>query len=106
MTTFDDRKNAFENKFAHDEEMQFKAHARSNKMLGLWAAALLGKTGAEADAYALEVLKADFAEVGQEDVYRKLAKDLDYRADEQTIRSKMREFLAQSKAQLMSDSGS
>ncbi|HET9067131.1 MAG TPA: DUF1476 domain-containing protein [Amaricoccus sp.] len=106
MTTFDDRKNAFENKFAHDEEMQFKAHARSNKMLGLWAAALLGKTGAEADAYALEVLKADFAEVGQEDVYRKLAKDLDYRADEQTIRSKMREFLAQSKAQMMSESGS
>jgi hypothetical protein len=106
MTTFDDRKNAFENKFAHDEEMQFKAHARSNKMLGLWAAALLGKTGAEADAYALEVLKADFAEVGTEDVYRKLAKDLDYRADEQTIRSKMREFLAQSKAQMMSESGS
>ena len=104
MTTFDDRKNAFENKFAHDEEMQFKAHARSNKMLGLWAAALLGKTGAEADAYALEVLKADFAEVGQEDVYRKLAKDLDYRADEQTIRAKMHEFLAQAKAQLFSES--
>ena len=106
MTTFDDRKNAFENKFAHDEEMQFKAHARSNKMLGLWAASLLGKTGAEAEDYAKEVVKADFAEAGQEDVYRKLAKDLDYRADEQTIRSKMREFLAQSKAQLMSDSGS
>ena len=104
MTTFDDRKNAFENKFAHDEEMQFKAHARSNKMLGLWAASLLGKTGAEADAYALEVLKADFAEVGTEDVYRKLAKDLDYRADEQTIRSKMREFLAQAKANLMTES--
>ena len=103
MTTFDDRKNAFENKFAHDAEMQFKAHARSNKMLGLWAASLLGKSGAEADAYAMEVVKADFVEEGHEDVYRKLAKDLDYRADEQTIRSKMGEFLAQAKAQLMSD---
>ncbi len=103
MTTFNDREKAFENKFAHDEEMQFKAHARSNKLLGLWAASLLGKTGAEADAYAMEVLKADFAEVGTEDVYRKLATDLDYRADEQTIRSKMNEFLAQAKAQLAGD---
>ena len=83
--------------------MQFRAHARSNKMLGLWAASLLGKTGEDANAYAMEVLKADFAEVGTEDVYRKLAKDLDYRADEQTIRSKMNEFLAQAKTQLMSE---
>jgi hypothetical protein len=106
MTTFNDREKGFENKFAHDAEMQFRAHARSNKMLGLWAASLLGKTGADADAYAMEVLKADFAEIGQEDVYRKLAKDLDYRADEQTIRAKMAEFLAQSKAQIFSESGS
>ena len=77
-----------------------------NKMLGLWAASLLGKTGADADAYAMEVLRADFAEIGQEDVYRKLATDLDYRADEQTIRAKMNEFLAQAKAQLSSESGS
>ncbi|HRO13004.1 MAG TPA: DUF1476 domain-containing protein [Amaricoccus sp.] len=103
MTTFDDRKNAFENKFAHDAEMQFRAHARSNKMLGLWAAQLLGKTGAEAEAYAMEVLKADFAEVGQEDVFRKLSKDLDYRADELTIRAKMAEFLGQAKAQIMDE---
>src|SRR5690606_22315390 len=103
MTTFDDRKNAFDNKFAHDAEMQFRAHARSNKMLGLWAAQLLGKTGAEAEAYAMAVLKADFAEVGQEDVFRKLSKDLDYRADELTIRAKMAEFLGQAKAQIMDE---
>ena len=103
MTTFNDREKGFENKFAHDAEMQFRAHARSNKLLGLWAASLLGKTGADADAYALEVLKADFAEVGTEDVYRKLATDLDYRADEQTIRAKMTEFLAQAKSQLMNE---
>ncbi len=105
MTTFNDREKGFENKFAHDAEMQFRAHARSNKLLGLWAASLLGKTGADADAYALEVLKADFAEVGTEDVYRKLATDLDYRADEQTIRAKMTEFLAQAKSQLMNETG-
>ena len=105
MTTFNDREKGFENKFAHDAEMQFKAHARTNKMLGLWAASLLGKTGDEANAYAMEVVKADFAEIGQEDVYRKLAKDLDYRADEQTIRAKMNELLAQAKAQLFSEFG-
>ena len=64
MTTFNDREKGFENKFAHDEEMQFRAHARRNKMLGLWAASLLGKTGEDADAYAMEVVQADFAEVG------------------------------------------
>ena len=104
MTTFNDRETAFENKFAHDEEMQFKASARRNRLLGLWAASLLGKSGDEANAYALEVVKADFIEEGHEDVYRKLAADLDYRADEQTIRAKMSEFLAQAKAHLFSES--
>ena len=94
MTTFNDREKAFENKFAHDEEMQFKAAARRNKLLGLWAASLLGKTGAEADAYAMEVVRADFVEVGHDDVVRKLAADLDYRADESTIRAKMNELSA------------
>ena len=93
MTTFNDREKGFENKFAHDAEMQFKAQARRNKLLGLWAASMLGKTGPEADAYAMEVVRADFAEVGHEDVYRKLSTDLDHRADEITIRSKMAEFL-------------
>jgi hypothetical protein len=103
MTTFNDREKAFENKFAHDEEMQFRAMARANKLLGLWAASLLGKTGADADAYAMEVVHADFQEAGHEDVYRKLAADLDYRADEPTIRAKMAEFLAQTKAQIMTE---
>jgi hypothetical protein len=103
MTTFNDREKGFENKFAHDAEMQFKAQARANKLLGLWAANLLGKTGAEADSYATEVMKADFTEVGHEDVYRKLAVDLDYRADEATIRAKMAEALGTAKTQLMSE---
>lgn len=103
MTTFNDREKAFENKFAHDAEMQFKAHARTNKLLGLWAASLLGKSGADADAYAMEVVRADFEEAGQEDVYRKLATDLDYRADEPTIRAKMQELSAVAKTQLLTE---
>ena len=103
MTTFNDREKAFENMFAHDEEMQFRAQARRNKLVGLWAAALLGKTGAEADAYAMEIVRADFVEAGHEDVYRKLAADLDYRADESTIRSKMLELLAVAKEQILTE---
>jgi hypothetical protein len=103
MTTFNDREKAFENMYAHDQEMQFRAHARTNKLLGLWAASLLGKTGADADAYAMEVVRADFEEAGTEDVYRKLATDLDYRADEATIRSKMQELLAVAKAQIVTE---
>ncbi len=68
MTTFDDRENAFENKFAHDAEMQFRAEARRNKLVGLWAAGLLGKSGDDAAAYAKEVVLADFEEAGHEDV--------------------------------------
>lgn len=77
MANMDDRKNAFENKFAHDEEMKFKAMARRNKLLGLWVAEKLGKTGDEADAYAKDVIKADFEEAGDEDVFRKVRADLD-----------------------------
>ena len=76
MTTFDDRENAFENKYAYDEEMKFRAQARCNKLLGLWAAELLGKTGDDADAYAKEVVLSDFEEAGHEDVVRKVAADL------------------------------
>ncbi|PZN97514.1 MAG: DUF1476 domain-containing protein [Hyphomicrobiales bacterium] len=75
MSTFDQRKDAFENKFAHDEELRFKATARRNKLLGLWAAEKLGKTGAEADAYAKSVVVADFEEAGDEDVVRKVTSD-------------------------------
>ena len=77
MTTFDDRKDAFENKFALDEELRFKATARRNKLLGLWAAEKLGKSGAEADAYAKSVVLADFEEAGDGDVIRKVKADLE-----------------------------
>ena len=103
MTTFDDRENAFENKFAHDAEMQFRAEARRNKLLGLWAAELLGKTGDDADAYAREVVKSDFEEPGDEDVFRKVSGDLGDKADEATIRGKMKELMTVAKAQIMQE---
>ena len=103
MTTFDDREHAFEAKFAHDEEMQFKAQARCNKMLGLWAAGLMGKTGDEAAAYAKTVVIADFEEAGHEDVVRKVTADLDGLADADTVRAKMAELLPEAKAQIMSE---
>ena len=103
MATFDDRENAFENKFAHDAEMQFKAEARRNKLLGLWAAGLLGKSGDDALDYAKEVVKADFEEAGDEDVYRKVAGDLGDKADEATIRAQMKALMAEAKAQLMEE---
>lgn len=105
MSTFDDRENAFEAKFAHDEEMQFKVVARQNKLLGLWAAELLGKSGADADAYAVEVVKSDFEEAGHDDVVRKVTGDLGDKADEATIRSKMDELLSTAKSQVMSEAG-
>ncbi|AEI94232.1 MULTISPECIES: DUF1476 domain-containing protein [Roseobacter] len=101
MTTFDDRENAFENKYAHDAEMQFKAEARRNKLLGLWAAELLGKTGSDADDYAKEVVKSDFEEAGDEDVYRKVSGDLGNKADEATIRAQMASLMVEAKRQLM-----
>lgn len=75
MTTFDQRKDAYENKFAHDEELRFKATARRNKLLGLWAAGKLGKSGADAEAYAKSVVLADFEEAGDDDVLRKVKAD-------------------------------
>lgn len=103
MSSFDDRENAFENKFAHDAEMQFKADARRNKLLGLWAAGLLGKSDDEADAYAAEVVKADFEEAGDDDVLRKVSADLGDKASDAEIRTKMTELMAEAKAQLMSE---
>lgn len=104
MSTFDERESAFENKFAHDAEMQFKAEARRNKLLGLWAAGLLGKSGTEAEDYAKDVVMSDFEEPGHEDVYRKVAGDLGDKADETTIRNKMSELMAEAKAQLLDES--
>jgi len=103
MSTFDDRENAFESKFAHDAEMQFKADARRNKLLGLWAADLMGKSGNDAAEYAREVVKSDFEEAGDEDVYRKVSGDLGDKADEVTIRTKMRALMAEAKVQLMKE---
>ncbi|HZH51151.1 MAG TPA: DUF1476 domain-containing protein [Microvirga sp.] len=77
MTAFDDRKDAFEKKFAHDEELRFKATARRNKLFGLWAAEQLGKNGADAEAYAKSVVLADFEEAGDADVIRKVRKDFE-----------------------------
>lgn len=103
MSTFDDRENAFENKYAHDQEMIFKAEARCNKLLGLWAADLMGKSGDDAAAYAREVIKADFEEAGFEDVIRKVAGDLGDKADADTIRAKRAELMAVAKAQVVSE---
>lgn len=103
MSTFDDRQHAFEAKFAHDAEMQFKAEARRNKLLGLWAAELMGKSGDEAAAYAIDVIKSDFEEAGDEDVFRKLSGDLGDLADAATIRAKMAALMAEAKAQLMTE---
>jgi len=103
MTTFNDRENAFENKFAHDSEMQFRAEARRNKLTGLWAAGLLGLSGDEAAAYAMTVVHADFEEAGNEDVVRKLVADLGDKSSADTIRAKLAELLPVAKAQLMSE---
>ena len=101
MTAFDDREKAFESKFAHDEEMSFRAEARCNKLLGLWAAEMLGKSGTDAEAYAREVIKADFEEAGHEDVVRKVAADLGDKAGADEIRVKRQELLIEAKGQIL-----
>lgn len=106
MSTLDDREKGFERKFAHDAEMQFKAEARRNKLLGLWAAEKMGVTGDAAQAYAKEVIAADFEEAGDEDVYRKLSGDLNAKntgVSESEIRAKMAELMAVAKGQLMDE---
>src|ERR1700687_5921230 len=80
MTTFDKREEAFEKQFAHNEELKFKATARRNKLLGLWAAEKLGLTGADAESYALSVVMVDFEETGDHDVMHKIRKDFDAKA--------------------------
>ncbi|RCS24404.1 DUF1476 domain-containing protein [Phyllobacterium salinisoli] len=103
MTGMDDRKDAFENKFAHDAELKFKAEARRNKLLGLWAAEKLGKTGDEAAAYAREVVAADFEEAGDEDVFRKVRGDFDAAGvgeTDQQIRRTMEELLREAVRQI------
>ena len=95
MSQFDKRQEGFEKKFALDEEQKFKAEARRNKLLGLWAAELLGKSGDDAQAYAREVVASDFDEAGDADVQRKVAADLkDKGVTDATIRAKMDELMA------------
>ena len=96
MTTFDKREEGFEKQFAHDEELRFKANARRNKLLGLWAAGKLGLTGAEAEAYAKAVVVADFEEAGDSDVFKKIRTDFDAKGVAQSdhqIRRTMTELL-------------
>lgn len=97
MTTFDKREDGFEKKFAHDEELRFKATARRNKLLGLWAAEKLGLSGTEADVYAKDVIMADLDEAGEDDVFRKIRKDFDAKSVTQSdhqIRRTMDELMA------------
>ena len=93
MTTFDDRERAFEAKFAHDEEMRFRVIARRNRLLGEWAAKQMGLSDVETDAYAKDVVRADFEEAGDEDVIRKILGDLTA-AGVDTDDSRIREALA------------
>ena len=106
MTTFEDREKGFERKFAHDEELKFKATARRNKLLGLWAADKLGLTGDEAQAYARENVKADLAEPGEEDVFRKVRSDFDAKGiaeSDHQIRRVMGELMAAAVSQIESE---
>jgi hypothetical protein len=103
MTTFEDREKGFERKFAHDEELKFRATARRNKLLGLWAAEKLGLSGDEAQSYAREVVKADLAEPGEEDVFRKVRGDFDAKGVDQSdhqIRRMMGDLMAQAVHQI------
>ena len=103
MASFEDREKGFERKFAHDEELRFKATARRNKLLGLWAASEMGITGDGALAYAREVIKADLEQPGEEDVFRKLRGDFDAKGIEVSdhhIRHKMSDLMGEALGQI------
>ena len=107
MSGIDDREKGFENKFAHDQEIEFKATARRNKLLGLWAAELMGMDGPAADDYAKTVIAADFEEAGDDDVFRKVRADLDAKQVELSdhlLRKQMDELLAEARLQIQSGS--
>ncbi len=106
MNTFDKRQEGFERKFAHDAELQFKSEARRNKLLGLWAAELMGMSGEAADAYAKEVIKADFEEAGDQDVFRKVRGDFDAKGVDQSdhqLRRMMDELLIKASDQIQNE---
>ena len=103
MASFEDREKGFERKFALDEELKFKATARRNRLLGLWAAGQMGLSGDEAQAYSREVIKADLEEPGEEDVFRKIRRDFDAKGVAQSdhqIRRQMSELMAQAVSQI------
>jgi hypothetical protein len=101
MSTFDGREKSFEKKFVYDEELQFKISARRNKYLGQWAAQILGHDQEKEKEYILSVIKADFAEVGDEDVFRKIKSDLkDQNISDEEIRKKMDELNEKAKSEL------
>ncbi|MEY3703331.1 MAG: hypothetical protein RLZZ561_951 [Pseudomonadota bacterium] len=104
MTTFDDRENAFENKFAHDQDMAFRVTARRNKLIGQWAAQKMGLTAEETDSYAKSVVQADFEEAGDEDVIRKLLGDLiaaGVDTSDEDVRAAMADLMVEARRQLM-----
>jgi hypothetical protein len=107
MTTFEEREKGFERKFAHDEELKFRATARRNKLLGLWAAGQMGLSGDDAQAYAKEVVKADLVEPGEEDVFRKLRADFDAKGIAQSdhqIRRAMTDLMVEAVTQIETES--
>jgi len=109
MTNFEDREKGYERKFAHDEELKFKATARRNKLLGLWAAEQLGFTGDQAQAYAREVIKADLEIPGDDDVFRKIRRDFDAKGVQKSdhqIRSKMVDLMGVAVGQIESEAKS
>ena len=105
MTTCDDREQAFEAKYAHDAEMQFRAEARCNKLLGLWAAELMGKTGSDAEAYAMTVVSSDMEEPGHEDVIRRVTADLEGKVASDVIRAKRAELMPAAKDAILTEAG-
>tara|TARA_Y100001936_G_scaffold176082_1_gene172680 strand:+ start:1017 stop:1325 length:309 start_codon:yes stop_codon:yes gene_type:complete len=99
MSTFDEREKSFEKKFAHDEELQFKVSARRNKYIGQWASQILGYNVDQEKEYIQSVIKADFAEAGDEDVFRKIKQDLkNYNINDEEIRKKMDELNEKAKS--------
>lgn len=106
MTSFNDREKAFEDKYKHDQDLQFRVVNRRNKLLGLWAAGELGKTGEAADAYAKEVVMSDFEEPGDDDVLQKVMQDFKaagHEMSEHRVRRQMDELLAVAKEQVMKE---
>ncbi|MCH8490355.1 MAG: DUF1476 domain-containing protein [Oceanicaulis sp.] len=103
MSSFDDREKGFENKFVHEQTSEFRAQARRNKLLGQWAAEEMGLSGAEADAYAADMVKADLEEPGDEDVFRKVRADFDAKGvghSDHVIRTKMDQLMDEARIQL------